>query len=221
MKHQHGRESAGMIFITRFMNSFLHQASFATGYWYYDRHRSVRLVILVGLAIDQIAQSGLSSLSVIYYSAQLFSMIAEFEAHGRSQIMVEPVPEKDVSKYGVVDCHGVAVAPGKSVSMHAIVEKPSQEEAPSNLAVVGRYVLTADIWPLLEKTPYGAGGEIQLTDAIAMLMEQEPVEAFAMVGRSHDCGDKLGYMKAFVEYGLRHPTQGEAFSSWLKDMLQD
>ncbi|EOK2556668.1 DUF898 family protein [Escherichia coli] len=74
MKHQHGRESAGMIFITRFMNSFLHQASFATGYWYYDRHRSVRLVILVGLAIDQIAQSGLSSLSVIYYSAQLFSL---------------------------------------------------------------------------------------------------------------------------------------------------
>ncbi|WP_370430627.1 hypothetical protein [Klebsiella michiganensis] len=76
MKHQHGRESAGMIFITRFMNSFLHQASFATGYWYYDRHRSVRLVILVGLAIDQIAQSGLSSLSVIYYSAQLFSIPA-------------------------------------------------------------------------------------------------------------------------------------------------
>ena len=75
MKHQHGRESAGMIFITRFMNSFLHQASFATGYWYYDRHRSVRLVILVGLAIDQIAQSGLSSLSVIYYSAQLFSAV--------------------------------------------------------------------------------------------------------------------------------------------------
>uniref|UniRef100_UPI001C4E2B5D hypothetical protein n=1 Tax=Klebsiella pneumoniae TaxID=573 RepID=UPI001C4E2B5D len=64
---------AGMIFIARFMNSFLHQASFATGYWCYDRHRSVRLVVLVGLAIDQIAQSGLSSLSVIYYSAQLFS----------------------------------------------------------------------------------------------------------------------------------------------------
>jgi len=73
MKHQHGRESAGMIFIARFMNSFLHQASFATGYWCYDRHRSVRLVVLVGLAIDQIAQSGLSSLSVIYYSAHLFS----------------------------------------------------------------------------------------------------------------------------------------------------
>ncbi|MEH8314288.1 hypothetical protein RAH24_10495 [Klebsiella pneumoniae] len=77
MKHQHGRESAGMIFIARFMNSFLHQASFATGYWCYDRHRSVRLVVLVGLAIDQIAQSGLSSLSVIYYSAQLFKSQGE------------------------------------------------------------------------------------------------------------------------------------------------
>jgi len=77
MKHQHGRESAGMIFIARFMNSFLHQASFATGYWCYDRHRSVRLVVLVGLAIDQIAQSGLSSLSVIYYSAQLFSLVRD------------------------------------------------------------------------------------------------------------------------------------------------
>ncbi|HBV1824516.1 TPA: hypothetical protein MDQ74_000757 [Klebsiella pneumoniae] len=77
MKHQHGRESAGMIFIARFMNSFLHQASFATGYWCYDRHRSVRLVVLVGLAIDQIAQSGLSSLSVIYYSAQLFSSLSK------------------------------------------------------------------------------------------------------------------------------------------------
>ncbi len=75
MKHQHGRESAGMIFIARFMNSFLHQASFAKGYWCYDRHRSVRLVVLVGLAIDQIAQSGLSSLSVIYYSAKLFSRV--------------------------------------------------------------------------------------------------------------------------------------------------
>lgn len=73
VQHQHGGQSAGIIFITRFMDSFLHQASFVTGNWCYDRHRSVRLVVLVGLAIDQIAQSGLSSLSVIYYSAQLFS----------------------------------------------------------------------------------------------------------------------------------------------------
>ena len=72
MQHQYGHQSAGIIFIVRFLDCFLHQASFATGYWCYDRHRSVRLVVLVGLAIDQIAQSGLSSLSVIYYSAQLF-----------------------------------------------------------------------------------------------------------------------------------------------------
>jgi len=73
VQHQHGDQPAGMVFITCFVNSFLHQASFGTGYWCYDRHRSVRLVILVGLAIDQIAQYGLSSLKVIYYSAQLFS----------------------------------------------------------------------------------------------------------------------------------------------------
>lgn len=102
----------------------------------------------------------------------LASMITRFELSGRSQVMVEPVPEQDVSKYGVVACDNAAVLPGHSVPMHAIVEKPDVDSAPSNLAVVGRYVLAADIWPLLEKTPYGAGDEIQLTDAIAMLMEQ-------------------------------------------------
>nr|QBQ68661.1 hypothetical protein [Klebsiella pneumoniae] len=89
MKHQHGRESAGMIFIARFMNSFLHQASFATGYWCYDRHRSVRLVVLVGLAIDQIAQSGLSSLSVIYYSAHLFRLLETIMKFEKSQAAVD------------------------------------------------------------------------------------------------------------------------------------
>ena len=97
MKHQHGRESAGMIFITRFMNSFLHQASFATGYWYYDRHRSVRLVILVGLAIDQIAQSGLSSLSVIYYSAQLFSV----KTHFPDPLLIRPARWRNSNRKGV------------------------------------------------------------------------------------------------------------------------
>ncbi|MBH1928453.1 UTP--glucose-1-phosphate uridylyltransferase GalU [Serratia rubidaea] len=149
----------------------------------------------------------------------LASMIARFELSGHSQVMVEPVPEQDVSKYGIVACDDTAVLPGDSVPMHAIVEKPDVDRAPSNLAVVGRYVLAADIWPLLEKTPYGAGGEIQLTDAIAMLMENNPVDAFALAGKSHDCGDKLGYMKAFVEYGLRHPKQGEDFAAWLKDVI--
>ncbi|EMB7756300.1 TPA: UTP--glucose-1-phosphate uridylyltransferase GalU [Serratia marcescens] len=151
----------------------------------------------------------------------LAKMLQRFDETGYSQIMVEPVPEQDVSKYGVVDCGGVSLAAGESIAMTAVVEKPAREEAPSNLAVVGRYVLAADIWALLEKTPPGAGDEIQLTDAIAMLMEQQTVEAFHMSGKSHDCGDKLGYMKAFVQYGLRHQTEGAGFTQWLKQALND
>lgn len=149
----------------------------------------------------------------------LARMLQRFDETGFSQIMVEPVPEQDVSKYGVVDCAGATIAAGESAPMTAVVEKPAREDAPSNLAVVGRYVLSADIWPLLEKTPPGAGDEIQLTDAIAMLMKEQTVEAFHMSGKSHDCGDKLGYMKAFVQYGLRHGSEGENFSRWLKQTL--
>ncbi|HEJ8007402.1 UTP--glucose-1-phosphate uridylyltransferase GalU [Serratia marcescens] len=151
----------------------------------------------------------------------LAKMIQRFSDTGYSQIMVEPVPEQDVSKYGVVDCAGATIAAGESAPMTAVVEKPAREDAPSNLAVVGRYVLAADIWPLLEKTPPGAGDEIQLTDAIAMLMDEQTVEAFHMSGKSHDCGDKFGYMKAFVQYGLRHATEGEDFSQWLKLALNN
>ncbi|OKB68785.1 UTP--glucose-1-phosphate uridylyltransferase [Serratia marcescens] len=153
------------------------------------------------------------------HTENLAKMIQRFNDTGYSQIMVEPVPEQDVSKYGVVDCGGKAIGAGESTPMTAIVEKPAREAAPSNLAVVGRYVLSANIWPLLEKTPPGAGDEIQLTDAIAMLMDEERVEAFHMSGKSHDCGDKLGYMKAFVQYGLRHAAEGAGFSQWLKQTL--
>ncbi|MFU0758443.1 UTP--glucose-1-phosphate uridylyltransferase [Serratia marcescens] len=149
----------------------------------------------------------------------LAKMLQRFDETGYSQIMVEPVPEQDVSKYGVVDCAGATIAAGESAPMTAVVEKPAREDAPSNLAVVGRYVLAADIWPLLEKTPPGAGDEIQLTDAIAMLMKEQTVEAFHMSGKSHDCGDKLGYMKAFVQYGVRHGSEGENFTRWLKQTL--
>ena len=101
-----------------------------------------------------------------------------------------------------------------------MVEKPAKEDAPSNLAVVGRYVFSAGIWDLLEKTPAGVGDEIQLTDAIDMLIEQETVEAFHMTGKTFDCGDKLGYMEAFVEYSLRHNKFGEAFKKYLKDLVK-
>ena len=149
----------------------------------------------------------------------LAAMIARFNETQASQIMLEPVAQEDVSKYGIADISGVQLNPGESAAIKTMVEKPSVDDAPSNLAVVGRYVLSKNIWPLLAKTPVGAGGEIQLTDAIDALMESETVEAFHMSGRSHDCGDKLGYLKAIVEYSLRHETLGEEFTEHLKALV--
>ena len=149
----------------------------------------------------------------------LAAMLQRFENTGASQVMVEPVPMEQVSNYGVADCGGAAMTPGDAVPMTAVVEKPSIEQAPSNLAIVGRYVLSAEIWELLRSTPPGAGDEIQLTDAIASLMKVEQVEAFHMTGKSHDCGSKLGYLKAIVEYGLRHPELNEDFQHYLHGLV--
>ena len=146
----------------------------------------------------------------------LAAMLKQFRTTQRNQIMVERVPMSEVNKYGIVDCSGQQADSGNSISMSAIVEKPAIGQAPSDLAVVGRYVLSAAIWPLLEKTLPGAGGEIQLTDAIAALMQQEAVDAFVIQGYSHDCGDKLGYMKTFIEYSLRHHQCGAQLKQWLQ-----
>jgi len=151
----------------------------------------------------------------------LAAMLARYNEVGYSQIMVEPVPMEMVSSYGVADCAGHKLSAGESKEMTAVVEKPPVDEAPSNLAVVGRYVLSAQIWDMLEFTPPGAGDEIQLTDAIASLMKVETVEAFHMTGKSHDCGSKLGYMKANVEYGLRHPDLGDEFKAFLQEINKD
>ena len=149
----------------------------------------------------------------------LAAMINRFTSTGASQLMIERVAHEDVSRYGVVDCGGYNLSEGGFGLVRGMVEKPKVADAPSDMAVVGRYVLSKAIWPLLHKTPVGAGGEIQLTDAIAMLLEQSPVEAYCLTGKSHDCGDKIGYMKAFVEYGLRHGATGETFRHWLRDEL--
>ena len=150
----------------------------------------------------------------------LAAMKARFEASGASQIMVEAVAQQDVSKYGIVDCGEVSsLNGGEAAAMTRIVEKPKTEDAPSNLAVVGRYVLDKAIWPLLERTPLGVGDEIQLTDAIDMLMDNHEVEAFCMTGKSHDCGDKLGYMKANVEYAMRNSDFGEEFKAHFHALL--
>ncbi|MDP5190185.1 UTP--glucose-1-phosphate uridylyltransferase GalU [Rheinheimera baltica] len=145
----------------------------------------------------------------------LAQMCAMFSDTSTSQVMVEPVAMESVSSYGVADVEGHSLLPSNSVNMTAIVEKPDVEDAPSNLAVVGRYVFTPLIWEALEYTPMGAGDEVQLTDAIAILMKQQPVNAYHIVGRSHDCGNKQGYLRAFVEYGLRDKHLGAEFRQWL------
>lgn len=150
----------------------------------------------------------------------LSAMIKRFEKTERSQIMVEPVPMSQVQQYGVVDCEGVFCPQGNWAPIRRIVEKPNPEDAPSNLSVVGRYVFSEAIWELLDGLPAGVGGEIQLTDAIDLLLKKEVAEAYTLVGKSHDCGNKLGYMKAFVEYGLHNSALKEEFSSWMRDFCE-
>ncbi|AWL11233.1 UTP--glucose-1-phosphate uridylyltransferase [Saliniradius amylolyticus] len=150
----------------------------------------------------------------------LAEMLNHFEQSGHNKIMVEKVPEHLVNQFGIVDIGGQAIEAGQTAPIRRIVEKPAQSEAPSDLSVVGRYILSANIWEQLEFTPPGAGDEIQLTDAIASLMKIEPVEAYYMKGKSHDCGSKLGYMKANVEYGLRHSVLGEVYKTYLQELSQ-
>ncbi|MDQ2078053.1 UTP--glucose-1-phosphate uridylyltransferase GalU [Marinimicrobium sp. ABcell2] len=146
----------------------------------------------------------------------LAGMTRRFHETGHSQILVEEVPWEKVNKYGVVDCSGVKLEQGESAPLAAMVEKPHPDDAPSNMAIVGRYVLSARTWDLLAKTQPGAGNEIQLTDAVDQLLQSETVEAYRLTGRSHDCGSKMGYMKANVEYGLRHPELAEDFRAYLE-----
>lgn len=142
-------------------------------------------------------------------------MTERFAQNGQAQIMVEPVPYERVHQYGVVDLGGTELRQGKHAPMSQVVEKPPRAEAPSNLAIVGRYVLPASIFDLLASTQPGAGGEIQLTDAIATLMQQSGVEAYHIRGRSYDCGSKLGYLEATLAYGTHHPQLGADFRALL------
>ncbi|HXH04574.1 MAG TPA: UTP--glucose-1-phosphate uridylyltransferase GalU [Candidatus Competibacteraceae bacterium] len=141
-------------------------------------------------------------------------MAAHFDKYQCSILGVERVPQEDTHRYGIVT--PLPFARGLS-NVESIVEKPKPAEAPSNLAVVGRYILTPRIFELLEKTPKGAGGEIQLTDAIAQLLLEEQVLAYEFEGKRYDCGSKLGYLEATVEYGLRHPELGEEFRAYLAE----
>jgi len=151
-------------------------------------------------------------------SNDLARMVAEFESSAAAQIMVGEVPLEKVQSYGIADCGGVMPESGKSTAIKGLVEKPSQDEAPSNLAVIGRYILPARVMSLLADGKPGAGGEIQLTDAIDSLLAEQTVEAYKMCGETYDCGEKLGYLKANIAYGLQHAETADGLKEFIKTL---
>ncbi|NIF57277.1 UTP--glucose-1-phosphate uridylyltransferase GalF [Enterobacter sp. Ap-916] len=150
----------------------------------------------------------------------LAAMVARFNETGRTQVLAKHMPNEDLAAYSVITTKEPLQNEGQVSRMVEFVEKPDQPQTlDSDLAAVGRYVLSADIWPLLEKTEPGAWGRIQLTDAIAVLNETQPVEVMQMTGESYDCGKKMGYMQAFVQYGLRNHKEGQKFRESIQKLL--
>lgn len=149
----------------------------------------------------------------------LAEMIKRYEETGHSQIMVEPVPDNMVNQYGIVNVGGVELNPGDSVKVSDMVEKPDIDDAPSNLSITGRYVLSPAIWDLLEFTPPGAGDEIQLTDGLHQLRLLQTIEAYHIKGKSHDCGSKIGYALANAEYAM-NASFGAEYKARLLELLQ-
>jgi UTP--glucose-1-phosphate uridylyltransferase len=145
----------------------------------------------------------------------LAQMTGLFETEQASLLAVQEVPRAETKQYGIVS---VSSFKPQLERVHAIVEKPQPEVAPSTLAVVGRYVLSGRIFDFLEHLGQGAGGEIQLTDGIAALMQSEPVLAYRYNGTRYDCGSKLGYLKATLDMGLKHPETGAAFRDYVRGM---
>jgi UTP--glucose-1-phosphate uridylyltransferase len=145
----------------------------------------------------------------------LAQMVRLYEQHRCSIIGVQTVPREETRSYGIV--HGEPIGNGLH-KLDGIVEKPHPDKAPSTLAVVGRYILTPRIFAKLEKVATGAGGEIQLTDGIAALLQEETVLAYEFKGKRYDCGSKLGYLQATVEYALAHPELNSKFRDYLKSL---
>lgn len=145
----------------------------------------------------------------------LKQMADVYAERGGSILGVETVPRSETDKYGIVS---TSERQGRVSRVDQIVEKPRPEDAPSDLAVVGRYLLSPSIFDKLERTERGAGGEIQLTDAIADLLKEEPVYAYEFEGKRYDCGSKLGYLQATVEFGLKHESLGDKFREYLVNL---
>ena len=150
------------------------------------------------------------------HAHDLKAIVQAFKQNHAAQIMVEAVADDQVSSYGIVDCGGAEFHPGESHNIIAMVEKPPVGEAPSNQSIIGRYILPARTMQLLKDTQPGAGGEIQLTDAMDALIAEMPVQANSMQGRTYDCGNKLGYLIANIKFGLNHPEIGADLASWIR-----
>jgi UTP--glucose-1-phosphate uridylyltransferase len=145
-------------------------------------------------------------------------MIELFEKLQSSIIAICEVPMNDISSYGVIRGTPVDGFDGRVYRVQDVVEKPSIKDAPSNLAIIGRYILTPQIFAQLENTKTGSGGEIQLTDGIRLLLEQQPVYAYMIEGKRYDAGDKLGFLKATVEFTLKRSDLGNDFRNYLKSL---
>ena len=150
----------------------------------------------------------------------LKQLIEQYSKTSASVIGVQTVDKKDVSKYGIVEPSKSHPAKGRLVKLTDMVEKPAVEKAPSQLAVLGRYVLTPEIFELLETQGKGAGGEIQLTDAIKRLLDRQAVYAYDFEGKRYDVGDKLGFLEATVEYALRKEDLRDGFIEYLKTIIK-
>ena len=150
-------------------------------------------------------------------SGCLEQMVDVYSHYNAGVVAVEPVPGEETCRYGIVE---VKPIDDRISKMHSIVEKPKPEVAPSNLGVVGRYILPGEIMGILEQTRRGAGDEIQLTDAIATLLDQQQVLAYEFAGRRYDCGSKLGYLEATIDYALKHPELGNEFADYLRERMQ-
>lgn len=148
----------------------------------------------------------------------LKQMADDFDRHGESIVAVEQVPRERASQYGIV---GLDDDGSRSQRITSIVEKPSIENAPSDKAVVGRYLLVPEIFDKLKSTQRGTGGEIQLTDAISDLLKEHPVHAFSFEGQRFDCGSKLGYLAAMVSFGLNDADVGPKFRNFLRGVIAD
>lgn len=145
----------------------------------------------------------------------LKQMMDVYKRYPATILAIQKVPKSQTQHYGIID--GKRIEDGVYL-VKDLVEKPSPSEAPSNLAIIGRYILTPEIFSSLEDTKPGKGGEIQLTDGLRLLMNKQPIYAYEFHGKRHDAGDKLGFLKATVEFGLKNNEFGEEFRSYLKKL---